>query len=143
MLGGRACAGRNHALGRAACVPAGVTPRCPDTAHGLRVETVLIEGHTDSVPLSLSSPFQDNTELSAARAMRVMEAMVDTCPELAGYRTRYDPADASTAQPVLGIAGYGEKRLKRNVNGLEDRAASRRVELRVIMRPPATGAGRN
>jgi chemotaxis protein MotB len=80
------------------------------------VKQVLVDGHTDNVPIK-SEIFPSNWELSAARASRVARFIMETL--------RFPPER-------LVVAGYGEHRpLEPNTND-EHRAMNRRVEIKIL-----------
>jgi chemotaxis protein MotB len=77
---------------------------------------VRIEGHTDSVPIH-TSKFRSNWELSAARAIAIMEVMSDRF-EIDSQR--------------LAIAGYADTVPVAQNDSLEGRARNRRVDLVIL-----------
>jgi chemotaxis protein MotB len=77
--------------------------------------TVVIEGHTDDVPLS-KSPYQSNWELSVARSNAVIEELV---------RDGVPPER-------LVASGYGEYRPAAPNDSDENRARNRRVEVLIL-----------
>lgn len=79
--------------------------------------TVLIEGHTDNVPLGPSSRYASNWELSMARAMSVMSYLV----EVEGL-----PPNR------MGLAAFGEFRPRVENDTPEHRAANRRIEICIL-----------
>jgi len=80
------------------------------------VKQVLVDGHTDNIPMK-SAKYPSNWELSAARASRVARFLVE--------KMRF-PANQ------IVVSGYGEFRpLKENVND-EARALNRRVEIKIL-----------
>lgn len=112
------------------CAPDDVAPRegaCGVDTGGARVNTVLIEGHTDSVRIGPGFRFKDNLDLSAARSAVVFRMMRQCEPELSGLRNR-------TGAPVLSVSGYGETRPVDRDHGEAD--ANRRIDLRFLMEPP-------
>ncbi|WP_164155274.1 OmpA/MotB family protein [Sandarakinorhabdus rubra] len=99
---------------------------CPkDSAPVL--DAIYIEGHTNS--LRAKAPWKDNWELSAARATRVRETLVQTEPGLGKLLN----ADDKSQVPLLGISGYAESRLVDTKNPAA--AENRRVDLRFTMVP--------
>lgn len=74
---------------------------------------VRVEGHTDSSPAT-GAPFKSNWELSAARALAVVEHFV--------YQEHLDPTR-------LWLAGFGEHRPVAPNDTPENRAKNRRVEI--------------
>ncbi len=80
------------------------------------VKQVLVDGHTDNVPMK-SAKFPSNWELSSARASRVARFLIE--------KMRF-PANQ------IVVSGYGEFRpLRPNVDD-EARALNRRVELKIL-----------
>jgi chemotaxis protein MotB len=77
--------------------------------------SVVIEGHTDNVPL-VKSPYRSNWELSVARSNAVIETLV---------------ADGVSPDRLVA-AGYGEYRPIAPNDAPEDRARNRRVEVLIL-----------
>lgn len=77
-------------------------------------QTVVVEGHTDSVPLKAGGRFRDNWELSLARAMSVVRLMSDE-----GWL----PGDQMAA------AAYGAYRPRASNVTANGRRLNRRVEI--------------
>jgi chemotaxis protein MotB len=77
---------------------------------------VLIEGHTDNVPLVSTSIYKSNWELSAARASSVLHFMLQK----------------GLSPDRFTIAGYGEYRPVASNDTPEGRAKNRRVELIIL-----------
>jgi flagellar motor protein MotB len=101
----------------------------PDDASIL--ETVLVEGHTDSQPYPSMTPaqsLQENDRLSAARALTVFT-------ELRQQRPTLDALRNPSSQPLLGISGYGQRRpLPDAVSSSEaDLTRNRRIDLRFVL----------
>jgi chemotaxis protein MotB len=92
---------------------------------------VVVAGHTDDVPIS-TARFRSNWELSSARAVTVLHALLDD--------PRVDPAR-------VRVEGYGESRPLVPNDSSESRARNRRVELIIerggeadgIVEPSSTG----
>lgn len=102
-------------------------PECEERVQG-KLESVLIEGHTDNRRY-LGTRFKDNWDLSAQRAMYTFRTMIAAVPLLAQLRN-------AESFPILGIAGYGDGR-PRNYHAVPtDDPANRRIDLRFIMAPP-------
>jgi chemotaxis protein MotB len=74
--------------------------------------SIRVEGHTDSVPIS-SSAFPSNWELSTARATHVLQYLM---------KQDFDPSQMSAA-------GYGEYRPVADNNSDEGRRKNRRVDI--------------
>jgi len=101
---------------------------CYTDRHG-RMEALLIEGHTDNVPLRGASRFHDNWELSAARAIATYE-------ELAVRSASVARASNDRGETLIGVGGYGEQRSVASNETDEGRRANRRIDLRFLMATP-------
>lgn len=75
-----------------------------------------IEGHTDNTPVSFSSNFPSNWELSAARAVNVLHYL----------------ADYGVRENDFSIAGYADTRPKFGNDTAEGRAYNRRVDIIIL-----------
>ena len=98
------------------------------------IETIQIEGHTDSVPLSgllrEREKMLDNRDLSARRGAETLRAAADRYrPELMEFLNLH-------GQPVLSFAGYGAMRPIDPRDTEAARAANRRIDIRFILRTP-------
>lgn len=82
------------------------------------VGSILVEGHTDSIPVANGS-FPSNWELSALRAVNVVKFLVDECG--------IDPKN-------LSAAGYADSRPVASNDSTEGRALNRRVNLIVSLK---------
>lgn len=92
------------------------------------LETLLIEGHTDDVPVAAGNRFRDNLELASMRAATVHRMIVACEPGLEGLM--------NTAEyPILSTSGYGYTRpVTRDPERADD---NRRIDLRFLLEPPA------
>ena len=97
------------------------------TRHASNVDVLLIEGHTDSRRLSGGRRFEDNLELSGARAAAVWRILNREAPGLADLRNR-------SGLKILSISGYADQRPLVTADPLAD--ANRRIDLRFVMEPP-------
>ncbi|MHC8492089.1 OmpA family protein [Thalassospira sp. SM2505] len=79
---------------------------------------VLVAGHTDNIPVSSSSPYISNWDLSAARATSVLHFLID--------QNGTDPRR-------MVIQGYGDSRPIANNDTPEGRSENRRVEITIQM----------
>jgi chemotaxis protein MotB len=111
--------------------PIGRPPGCPPSKGG-RLEAVLIEGHTDDVPIvgQMASGIADNWQLSAARAIETYKELVKTAPALGLVNN-------DSNQRLLGVSGYGENRPVELGNSVDARARNRRIDLRFLMATPS------
>lgn len=79
---------------------------------------VLVAGHTDNIPVSSSSPYISNWDLSAARATSVLHFLID--------QNGTDPRR-------MVIQGYGDSRPIASNDTPEGRSENRRVEITIQM----------
>ena len=91
------------------------------------LETLLIEGHTDDVPVAPGNRFQDNLELSSMRAATV-HRMIAACEP--GVERLLSTDD----YPILSTSGYGYTRPATRDTGRT--AENRRIDLRFLLEPP-------
>jgi chemotaxis protein MotB len=97
------------------------SPNCPVNVEDAEIETIFIEGHTDSAVLQQGN--YTNWHLGLDRARAVYEVLTEG--KLQSYQNE-------RKLDVFGISSYADKRLKKNF-GIEDAKASRRVELRFVL----------
>ena len=106
------------------------TDACDD-ATGF-VESVYVEGHTDSLPLAgfgRRDGISNNLQLSTRRASNTYETLVTAAPELIVYK---NPAD----QSIMSVAGFGSQRPIANNSTRTGRARNRRIDIRIEMYSP-------
>jgi len=75
--------------------------------------TIIVEGHTDSLPLQRGGPYRDNYELSLARAMSVVRILIET----------------GVPQDQLAAAAYGAYQPRASNSDALGRSINRRVEI--------------
>lgn len=75
-----------------------------------------IEGHTDNVPVSASSEYKSNWELSSARAANVLHFL----------------SDLGVDEQQFSIAGYADTRPKFSNDTAQGRAYNRRVDVIIL-----------
>ena len=80
---------------------------------------VVVEGHTDDLPVGSRSHFKSNWELSVARAFSVIQALT---------KNGVDPQH-------LSARGYGQYRPRAPNDSPEHRAENRRIEI-ILLNPP-------
>lgn len=100
---------------------------CQERRYPWLLETLLIEGHTDNVPVTAGRRFRDNLELSSMRAATVHRMIAACEPDIQGLRN-------TQGHPVLSTSGYGKTR-----PATQDPAKSnenRRIDLRLLLEPP-------
>lgn len=98
-----------------------------------RVETLLIEGHTDSQRRGMSR--DTNIDLSALRAINTYLAMIEKQTTLDALKTS-NPSGAP--QRILSVSGYGSTRPLpgREEPTQENFRENRRIDLRFLMATP-------
>jgi chemotaxis protein MotB len=101
------------------CYAVSPTPQAGCSAVTPIFETVLFEGHTDTVRF-------DNWRLSTDRARAMIDLMQGPLAPLAELRN-------AAGQTLLGLAGYGESRTLPGVAGDDKR--NRRIEVRFLLAP--------
>lgn len=108
---------------------------CPANKH--RIESVYIEGHTDSDHYSGSGGLRDNWDLSVVRATNTYRALIDFKSSL----TLLCAKKGERCDPVLSVSGYGPQRPVPNNSGsdAEMKKRNRRIDLRLIMMTPDAG----
>ena len=79
--------------------------------------TIVVEGHTDSVPLAQNAAFKDNYELSLARSMAVVRLLID--------KSGLTPAQVASA-------AYGEHHPRGGNETADGRRLNRRVEIAIF-----------
>jgi chemotaxis protein MotB len=93
---------------------------CDNNPENHEVETIFIEGHTDSVPFA--SGAKDNVDLSLERARAVERILISDT--LKTFRNRAD-------QPIYSLSAYGDARPIKGKSSTD--SANRRVDLRFVM----------
>lgn len=88
------------------------------------IQSIMIEGHTDSVPLKAGVGYFDNLTLSSARASTVFRIMRRCAPELESFMNEDN-------QAVFGVAGYSSSRPAFPEDPRD--ARNRRIDIRIIM----------
>lgn len=88
------------------------------------IDSILIEGHTDSEPTGRRN--YSNWNLSSDRAIESYQVMKGVRPGLATIEN-------TKGQPIFGVAGYADQRPR---PGCASKDCQRRIELRFIMTPP-------
>ena len=97
---------------------------CPSNFNDVEIETIFIEGHTDSTPLQRG--IYTNWHLGLDRARAVYDLITIGPMQLFKNERTLD---------VVGISSYADKRPVKGVisNSLSDNAKNRRVELRFVL----------
>jgi len=96
---------------------------CSHNSGAHEIDTIFLEGHTDSRPMSRHG--MDNVTLSFRRARAIHQLLLDGDSPLHSYSNAAD-------QPLFSYSAYGESRLLPNIPG-ED-GQNRRVEMRIVLK---------
>lgn len=127
------CYSRNQDEGR--CGNTGLS--CPPGARR-RLDTVLIEGHTDERPLKGEGRYADNWELALHRALNTYRGLTARCPTL-------DTLENASGELILSLAAYEARRpvdpislARARISGDADAyeaelRENRRIDIRFIM----------
>ena len=104
------------------------TVSCEGRANA-KLDAIFVEGHTDDVPVRSDSPYEDNWDLSAQRA-------IETYKQLVAIDDSLDELLNDNEEKLFSVSGYGEFR-PREANGSdESRQLNRRIDLRFLMKTP-------
>lgn len=100
--------------------------QCPEDQTA-RIDTIMIEGHTDAFAIRIGSPYKDNLSLSAARASTVLRLLALCDPKILELYNNQN-------RPLIGVSGYSYLRpiIKDNPN--DER--NRRIDVRFVMELP-------
>lgn len=99
------------------------------------VETIFIEGHTDSDLPSFRSDYPDNWMLSTARAVRTWEMMSAFRPD--GAAQSLGEIKNHNGFPIFSCSGYADtRRIVENETSKEEKSINRRIDIRFVMVPP-------
>lgn len=113
---------------------------CAGTEESHKIDTLLVEGHTDGDPIRGDLTGLGNLDLSARRATRTYLALTQAQPGL----DKLTNGDDVHPTPVLGVAGYGPHRPVTDNAGNPlpetEKARHRRIDLRFIMVTPKSDA---
>jgi len=100
---------------------------CPIAPKPL-LEAVLVEGHTDAVPIS-TSEFVDNWELASARAINTYKALLSYESSLAQLKN-------ARGEDLLGVSAYEAHRPVSLEPTDDGRRLNRRIDLRFLIAAP-------
>jgi chemotaxis protein MotB len=88
---------------------------------GAALDTIFIEGHTDSTGISDS-----NWQLSTERAIATYRAIIAEYPDLLEFRNKRD-------EEIVSVSGYSSSRPIELGKSSQAYAANRRIDLRFVM----------
>lgn len=94
------------------------------------LEAVLIEGHTDNVPIREGGQFKSNWELSAKRSIVTYLEMLRAEPVLEEVKN-------PNAEPLLSLSAYADTRPVVRHERETPEPLNRRIDLRFLMAPPS------
>lgn len=101
---------------------------CPSRSDSALLDALLIEGHTDDRPIVARNQFEDNWELSTARARTVYLKLLEQRGGLDLLRNR-------DSQSILSVSGYADRRPVAENTSDDNRRQNRRIDLRFILSP--------
>jgi len=96
---------------------------CPKNPGRHEIDTIFLEGHTDSRPMLRNG--MDNLSLSFNRARAIHQLLLGADSPLGPYKN-------AGKQPLFSFSAYGDSRLLPQVPG-ED-ASNRRVDMRIVLK---------
>lgn len=97
-------------------------PQCAHNRGGHEIDTIFLEGHTDSVANSKPG---GNLGLSFDRARAIQQVLLGEGSSLTPFRN-------SAEQPIFSYSAYGADRLLPGIDGTS--AQNRRVDLRIVLK---------
>ncbi|GGB51606.1 OmpA/MotB family protein [Blastomonas aquatica] len=114
------------------------TASCPPSEH--LIESVYIEGHTDSARFAGAGALKDNWDLSVVRATNTFRTLTELQPGLVSLCA----PKQTRCEPILSVSGYGPQRPVPDTQGDEGEQMqqNRRIDLRLIMMAPDSGETR-
>jgi chemotaxis protein MotB len=101
---------------------------CPSDPRTL-LEAVLVEGHTDDVPIGTPA-FADNWDLASTRAINTYKALIAFQPSLGDLQNH-------SGQDLLGVSGYEAHRPVSLEPTDAGRRLNRRIDLRFLIAAPS------
>jgi chemotaxis protein MotB len=93
------------------------------------LEAVLVEGHTDTVPIS-TAEFADNWQLASARAINTYKALL-------GYESSLAQLKNARGEDLLGVSAYEAHRPVAPETTTDGRRLNRRIDLRFLIAAPS------
>jgi flagellar motor protein MotB len=101
---------------------------CPPGSEPI-LESVFVEGHTDSRVIAHGGPIADNYQLSTERALTTYRTLLADRPSLSDLKS-------TLGERLFGLAGYGPDRPVQRGAQEQDMAANRRIDLRFLLATP-------
>ena len=105
---------------------------CPPSTH--KVESIFIEGHTDSDNLAATARLHDNWDLSVIRATNTFRELINRRPALSQLCEKQP--DSGACAPILSVSGYGPGRPIDLGVAPDAKAKNRRIDIRILMVSP-------
>ncbi len=100
--------------------------KCGKNKYKWLIGTILIEGHTDSVPVGRKHRLNNNLELSSVRSASVYKMITDCEPSINKMRN-------SKESPIFSTSGYGDMRPA--IEGNSHDKKNRRIDIRLLLEP--------
>lgn len=115
------------------CYTDGVAPKmtCPQRVH--KIESVFIEGHTDSDRFKGSGAIRDNWDLSVVRATNTYRELTSIRPDIENLCLQ---DIVGICNPILSVSGYADKRPVQTGENEVAKRRNRRIDLRILMEAP-------
>lgn len=107
--------------------------KCPQTKHW--IESLYIEGHTDTDRFAGTGSLKDNWDLSAERATNTYRELTSDRSDLVDHCAE----KGRDCEPILSVSGYGPQRPVDRGTSDEAKRRNRRIDLRIIMVTPDAG----
>lgn len=108
--------------------------KCEENSAASKIDTVMIEGHTDPTPVKATAPYPNNLTLSAMRASAVWQ-LIKTCqPSLANLYN-------NNAHNIIGVSGYSSFRPAYPEDPKNPK--NRRIDIRFVMQQPQIAIGQS
>ncbi len=104
---------------------------CPPLGH--KIESVFIEGHTDSDHFAGAAGLRDNWDLSVARATNTYRQLTAMRSELENLCLS---SNTGNCNPILSVSGYADKRPVANSTDEATKRRNRRIDIRILMAAP-------
>lgn len=108
--------------------------KCPPSAH--KVESIFIEGHTDSDTFAGAGGLHDNWDLSVMRATNTFRELIDPNSGRPELGKLCETLSTGKCTPVLSVSGYGDGRPADISATPEAKAHNRRIDVRILMVSP-------
>ena len=99
------------------------------------IDAIFVEGHTDADPIS-TARLRDNWDLSTARATNTYRVMTEAESRLTWLRNAPPRPGPQGGESIMSVSGYASERPIADNNDNLQKALNRRIDIRIIMKPP-------